>query len=45
MTDHRIGLTTHSLELVLGGEGLEAFSEALQVEHLVALGEALAEEG
>ena len=45
VTDHRIGLTTHSLELVLGGEGLETFSEALQVEHLVALGEALAEEG
>lgn len=33
MTDHRVGLTEHGIDAVLGGEKLDSFIEALQVQH------------
>ena len=35
VTDHRVGLTLHSLDQVLQGEGLEIFAEALEKKRIL----------
>jgi peptide chain release factor 1 len=45
VTDHRIGLTLHSLDLVLEGRGLDEIIDALITEHQTSLLAAVQEEG
>jgi peptide chain release factor 1 len=45
VTDHRIGLTLHSLDLVLEGRGLDEIIDALTTEHQTSLLAAVQEEG
>jgi peptide chain release factor 1 len=45
VTDHRIGLTLHSLDLVLEGRGLDEIIDALITEHQTGLLAAVQEEG
>jgi peptide chain release factor 1 len=45
VTDHRIGLTLHSLDLVLEGRGLDEIIDALITEHQASLLAAVQEEG
>jgi peptide chain release factor 1 len=45
VTDHRIGLTLHSLDLVLEGRGLDEIIDALITEHQTSLFAAVQEEG
>jgi peptide chain release factor 1 len=45
VTDHRIGLTLHSLDLVLEGRGLDEIIDALITEHQASLLAACQEEG
>jgi peptide chain release factor 1 len=45
VTDHRIGLTLHSLDLVLEGRGLDEIIDALITEHQTSLLAAIQEEG
>ena len=45
VTDHRIGLTLHSLDLVLEGRGLDEIIDALITEHQTILLAAVQEEG
>jgi peptide chain release factor 1 len=45
VTDHRIGLTLHSLDLVLEGRGLDEIIDALITEHQTSLLAAFQEEG
>jgi peptide chain release factor 1 len=45
VTDHRIGLTLHSLDLVLEGRGLDEIIDALITEHQAGLLAAVQEEG
>jgi peptide chain release factor 1 len=45
VTDHRIGLTLHSLDLVLEGRGLDEIIDTLITEHQTSLLAAVQEEG
>ena len=45
VTDHRIGITLHSLDLVLEGRGLDEIIDALITEHQTSLLAAVQEEG
>jgi peptide chain release factor 1 len=45
VTDHRIGLTLHSLDIVLEGRGLDEIIDALITEHQTSLLAAVQEEG
>jgi peptide chain release factor 1 len=45
VTDHRIGLTLHSLDLVLEGRGLDEIIDALITEHQASLLATVQEEG
>jgi peptide chain release factor 1 len=45
VTDHRIGLTLHNLDLVLEGSGLDEIIDALITEHQTSLLAAVQEEG
>jgi peptide chain release factor 1 len=45
VTDHRIGLTLHSLDLVLEGRGLDEIIDGLITEHQTSLLAAVQEEG
>jgi peptide chain release factor 1 len=45
ITDHRIGLTLHSLDLVLEGRGLDEIIDALITEHQASLLATVQEEG
>ena len=45
VTDHRIGLTLHSLDLVLEGRGLDEIIDALITEHQASQLAAVQEEG
>jgi peptide chain release factor 1 len=45
VTDHRIGLTLHSLDLVLEGRGLDEIIDALITEHQAGLLASVQEEG
>jgi peptide chain release factor 1 len=45
VTDHRIGLTLHSLDLVLEGRGLDEIIDVLITEHQTSLLAAVQEEG
>jgi peptide chain release factor 1 len=45
VTDHRIGLTLHSLDLVLEGRGLDEIIDALITEHQTSLLAAIQEDG
>jgi peptide chain release factor 1 len=45
VTDHRIGLTLHSLDLVLEGRGLDEIIDSLITEHQTSLLAAVQEEG
>ena len=45
VTDHRIGLTLHNLDLVLEGRGLDEIIDALTTEHQTSLLAAVQEEG